>query len=332
MRKLSIIITNYNTRDVLEECLVNLEGVYPVMEVIVVDNASKDDSVAMVKEKFRWVDVIESENKGIAHACNLGMHKATGDLFLFLGTDTFPKQAGVLGCIKYLESHADVGAVTTMLVTRDGKLDMDAHRGFPTPWTSLTHFIGLGKLMPSSLLFNSYFLGLDPALYDEYTALFQSSADETSPSDDPAEKSDPAATPELSEKYKLVKEPHEVDLCISHFMMVKKEVFDRIGTWDETFFVYGEDVDICYRIKQAGYKIMYLPQWQTLHYKGVTVGTRKETQDISTASPETRSRMKKASIDAMRLFYKKHFERLYPWVVNQLVYLGISLMELMRSK
>ena len=128
-----------------------------------------------------------------------------------------------------------------------------------------------------------------------------------------------------------MEKPHEIDLCISHFMLVKREVFLKVGRWDEDFFVYGEDVDFCWRVKQAGFKIYYLPQFECLHYKGASVGIRKESADITGADPATKLRMKAGSVRAMRLFYQKHMYKKYPWILNKLVELGISGISLLRK-
>lgn len=295
--KVSAIIVNYNTKDILRECLENLSQVKkalntPELEVIVVDNASSDGSVQMVKDDFHDVILIETENRGLAAGSNRGLVRATGDYLLYLGTDAFPSAETIEGIVQYMEENREVGVATAKLVLRNGESDMDAHRGFPTPWASVTHFSKLNRLFPRSKLFNRYFLGwhdLDQA--------------------------------------------HEIDLCISHFMLVKREVFDKVGKWDEDFFVFGEDVDLCYRVKKGGWKIMYLPQWSVLHYKGVTVG-RKESKDIKTqanSSSATRKRMKQETTKAMRLFYKKHYESKYPKIVTTLTLLGISFLEKLRS-
>lgn len=111
---------------------------------------------------------------------------------------------------------------------------------------------------------------------------------------------------------KNMAEPHEIDLCISHFMMVRRKVLDQIGGFDERFFLYGEDVDVCYRIKKAGWKIMYLPQWKALHMKGGSVGIRKTTRKIVKRSLGHRIKMQKLSTEAMTLFLKKHYLGKYP--------------------
>ncbi|MEM7539031.1 MAG: glycosyltransferase family 2 protein [Chloroflexota bacterium] len=278
---ISVVIVNFNTCDLLRDCLDNLVQLEEVQEIIVVDNASVDGSVAMVSTEFPGVHVIAlSENRGLTVASNLGMDAAIGEFILYLGSDAFPKVGTIMGLAHYLSQHEDVGIATAKLVLRDGQLDMDAHRGFPSPWASLTHFTKLNRLFPTSPFFNQYFLGhlpLDTA--------------------------------------------HEIDLCISHFMFMRKSLFDadNVGRWDEDFFVYGEDVDMCYRVKAAGYKIMYLPQFGATHIKGASVGIRKQSQDISKASPETKVRAAQMSTEAMALFYEKHFHTKYPWVVNTLI-------------
>lgn len=290
MKKLSVIIVNYNTKDILEKCLRNLSGKYPNIEMIVVDNGSSDGSSDMVKEQFSDVVVIDTQNNGLAAGSNLGFKRATGDFILYLGSDAFPNGSTLTGIVDYLEGHIDVGIATCKLVLRDGNLDMDAHRGFPTPWASFTHFSGLEKLLPNLPLFNGYFLG-----YRDFEA------------------------------------PHEIDMCIAHFMLIRRKVFDDIGLWDEDFFVYGEDVDFCYRAKHAGWKVMYLPQWSAVHYKGVSVGIRKESKDISHVSREHKLKMLKSTTRAMQLFYKKHYAKKYPWIITRFVLWGISVLGFLRT-
>jgi len=269
MKKLSIIIVNYNTKDILRDCLKNLDKIYNDFEVIVVDNASKDDSAEMVKYEFKWVTLIENENnEGLAVANNLGFKYATGEYLLYLGSDAFPKKETIKGIIAFMDTNKEVGISTCKLVLRSGQIDLDAHRGFPTPWASITHFIGLNRIFPK---------------------------------------------------------------CISHFMMVRREVFNTIGNWDEDFFLYGEDVDFCYRTKKAGWKIMYIPQFEAVHYKGATIGVRKTSSDISPAGAETKKLARENTVKAMKLFYSKHYKKVYPAIVTVLVLAGIKLMEKIRA-
>jgi GT2 family glycosyltransferase len=295
MKKVSVVIINYRTRDILRDCIKNLEGKYPDMELIVIDNSSPDGSADMVrsefpKEKFPWITLIEAPNNGLAASSNIGLEHAKGDYILFMGSDAFPEKGTIEGMVDYMEKFNDIGIATAKLVQRDYELDMDAHRGFPTPWAAITHFTKLNAIFPKSKLFNRYFMG-----YENFEA------------------------------------PHEIDLCISHFMLIRKEVFDKVGKWDADYFLYGEDVDFCWRTKQAGYKIMYLPMWTSVHYKGASVGIRKATKDVTTASVETKLKMHKTSANAMKMFYNKHWKNRYPALLTSIIFLAIDTITLYRT-
>ena len=290
MHTVSVIIVSYHTRNLLQACLQNLLTLDEATEIIVVDNASGDGSAQLVADKFPTVKLIHlSENRGLTVASNLGLAAATGEFILYLGSDAYPQAGVIQGMAQYMQQHPDVGIATAELRLRDGTLDMDAHRGFPTPWASLTHFSGLGKHFPRSPLFSQYFLG----------------------------------SRDLSR-------PHEIDLCISHFLLTRRALFAVVGKWDEDFFLYGEDVDFCYRTKAAGHKIMYLPQFTVIHYKGASVGVRKQTSDIARATPETKLRVTQLSTKAMLLFYQKHLYQHYPWLLNTAVLTAIRLLGIIR--
>lgn len=103
----------------------------------------------------------------------------------------------------------------------------------------------------------------------------------------------------------------EVDAIMGAYFLVRKSVVDQVGPLDEEFFMYGEDLDWCWRIKSAGYKIMYFPKAEITHYK---YGASKSIP-FSTI---------KRAHQAMKIFYRKHYAKKYNWFFNQLVYLGIS--------
>jgi GT2 family glycosyltransferase len=290
MRKTSVIIVNYNTCELLKKCLQNLVDLNESLEIIVVDNASTDGSADMVRIDFADVKLFAlDKNAGLSVASNIGLDNAKGEYILYLGSDAFPKKGSIVGLEEYFDQNSQVGIASAKLVLRDGSLDMDAHRGFPTPWTALTHFGMMDKLFKHSKLFAQYFIGF---------------AD--------------------------LNVPHEIDLCISHFMFARKKALDSVGKWDEDYFVFGEDVDMCYRVKLGGWKIMYLPEFEAVHYKGASVGIRKETQDISPANAETKIRMMKMKATGMELFYKKHYQQKYPAVLNGLVLSAIYLLNWIR--
>ncbi len=105
---------------------------------------------------------------------------------------------------------------------------------------------------------------------------------------------------------------HQVDAMAGAFMMVRREVLEKIGQWDEEFFMYGEDIEYCYRAKQAGYKNIYFPKVTTRHFKGQS---SKKTPYFSLYHFH----------NAMWIFYRKHYKSKYPFFVNWMVWSGIWL-------
>lgn len=125
---------------------------------------------------------------------------------------------------------------------------------------------------------------------------------------------------------------HEIEALAGAFMIVRKEAGEKVGWWDEDFFWYGEDLDFCYRLKAQGWKIYFVPEFKILHYKGVSGGIRKESQNISKATSETREKATKARFDAMRIFYSKHYKNKYPGFINWLVLTGIDIKSFLTQK
>ena len=126
--------------------------------------------------------------------------------------------------------------------------------------------------------------------------------------------------------------PHEVDAIAGAFFMVRKSVLEKVGLFDEDYFLYTEDLDLCFRIKKAGFKIMYVPEVKIIHYKGVTSGIKEHSQEISTANEKSRKRAFNSFYETMIIFYKKHMERNYPFFINWLVYLGINVKWLLAKR
>lgn len=118
---------------------------------------------------------------------------------------------------------------------------------------------------------------------------------------------------------------HEVDSVVGAFMLMRKSVLEIVGYFDEDYFLYGEDIDLCYRIKQLGFKVMYVPQVKVLHVKGVSSGIKKHSQANSSAGESTKNLALNYFYSTMKLFYKKHYAKRYPFFFNWLVYAGINL-------
>jgi GT2 family glycosyltransferase len=255
MIDLSIIIVNYNVKEFLKNLLHSIKKASQNFstEIIVVDNASDDGSVEMIREKFPEVKLIANEkNLGFAKANNLGLKEAKGKYILLINPDTLVAEDTFSKLIEFFESHSEAGMVGCKILNPDGTLQLACRRSFPGPWTSFTKVTGLSTLFPKSKLFARYNL----TYLDE-------------------------------------NQTYEVDAISGSFMMMKKEVYDKVGGFDEQFFMYGEDLDLCYRIQKAGYKIYYVHTTQIIHYKGES--TKRSSLD------ET-----KVFYSAMHLFVKKH--------------------------
>jgi GT2 family glycosyltransferase len=118
--------------------------------------------------------------------------------------------------------------------------------------------------------------------------------------------------------------PHEVDAISGSFLLTRKDILKKTGLFDEDYFMYAEDIDLCYRIQRAGYKIMYLPELEVLHHKGISSGLKKHSQGETSATIETKKRSLNAFYKTMLIFYRKHLAQNYPFFINWAVYLAIN--------
>lgn len=295
MKDLSVIIVSYNTKDFLKNCLLSIIQNAPKkidFEIIVIDNHSTDGSLDLIEKEFPNVILIRNEeNLGFSKANNIGVRNSKGKYVLFLNSDTIVYPKTLEKMVEFMEKHKEVGAATCKVVMPNGRLDDACHRGFPTPWNAFCHFFGLSKLFPNSKLFSGY--SLDHMDYSK---------------------------------------THEIDACAGAFMVVRRKAGDEIEWWDEDFFWYGEDLDFCYRLKEKampagrqGWKVYFVPNVSILHYKGVSGGIKGVSKHLTSADKETRRRASIARFEAMRIFYKKHYQDKYPFFVNWLVLLGINL-------
>jgi len=273
---LSIIIVNYNTKDFLKQCLTLLYAQkHPFsFETIIVDNNSHDGSVAMVQENFKQVRCIENkENLGFARANNMSIRIARGRYILLLNSDTEVIGDALLRLVRFLDLRPEVAVVTARLVYPDFT-DQGVARTFPMPINSL-----LGR---RSLL----------------TRLFPNNR--------------------FSKKYLVSRmhtsaEPFEVDWVSGACLMVRREVLEDTGLLDERFFMYWEDADLCFRIKQKGWKIYCVPEAVVIHHEG------KSTQK------RTHSRLIIEFNKSAYRYYRKHHIRSSFEVMNLVAIFGLAL-------
>lgn len=286
--ELAVVIVNYNTEKLLDDCLASIyksDKPKGGLQVVVVDNGSVDGTTKMVASKYPQVTLIKSKkNLGFAKANNVGVEVVDARFVLFLNSDTVIKRYALVKPLKYLKNHPKVGAITIRLYLKNGSIDYDNHRGFPTPWVSFCKLFGLSTLFPQSTFFNGYHLG-----------------------------------------FKNINWIHSVPVAAGSYLMMPTKLFNDIGKWDEDYFFYGEDIDLCYRINQSGLKIIYYPKVSTLHLRGATSGLRKESKGIAVSSKENRIKVAIASTKAWEIFYHKFYSNKYPKLITWLVLGGIKL-------
>jgi hypothetical protein len=237
MPDVSIIIVNWNTRDLLVGCLDSIARTASDLdtETIVVDNASTDGSRDMVRRQFPPVRLLANDhNRGFAAANNQGMALGRGRYLLLLNSDAFLTPDSLQTAVRFMEEHPDVGVCGVKLLNLDGTFQ-GSYADFPTLKSEFLIATGLGGRLVSP-----YY---------------------------------PAPRPWPGEK------AHEVDWIGGAFMLLRCEVFEQVGGMDEIYWMYSEETDWCYRVKQAGWKIYYLPQVAIAHVRGASTCQRRSEME-----------------------------------------------------
>ena len=221
---LSIVIVNWNTRDMLKDCLFSIRQTADptLVKVIVVDNASEDGSWEMVKEHYPEVALINSGgNIGFGRANNLGVANADTPLVLFLNPDTIVKEKAIARMIEFMQEHPDVGALGSKMMFPDGRIHGLGLQRFPSPLTEL---------------FNLLFVSGDTIGRLKKILPYK----------------DPNTSGYVSKLY-------------GGCLLVRREILEKVGGFDERYFMYGEDVDLCKRILDGGWKLYYLSEAEIIH-------------------------------------------------------------------
>ncbi len=227
---LSISVVNWNTKDILRNCLKSIYvSTHKIdYEIFVVDNASSDGSPEMVEKTFPKVKLIRNkENLGFAKANNQVIKLGNGRYILLLNSDTIVLDEALDKMVEFMNDHPDAGAAGCRLLNSDGTLQVSASefpRLFSLYWTNSL----LRRIFPKKKV------------------------------------------------GAVISEPHfysrtqEVDWILGAAFILPKSVIKQIGSLDDEFFMYGEEVDLCYRIKKSGWKIYFYPEAKIIHLLGVS--------------------------------------------------------------
>ncbi len=254
--QLSVIILNYNVRYFLEQCILSVQKALGGIdgEIIVVDNASTDDSCEMMKAKFPNIKLIENAtNLGFPKGNNIGVAQAKGEYICILNPDTVVAEDTF---VKILNSqlptlNSQLGIIGCKLIDGTGNFLPESKRGVPTPWVAFTKIFGLYKI---SNYFGKYY------------------------------------AQHLSDN-----ESGKVDILVGAFMLMKRELYLKVGGFDENCFMYSDDIDLSYLVLKTGKSNYYFHETSVIHYKG------ESTVRDGTYMKRFR--------EAMQFFYKKHFKK-----------------------
>ncbi|MFA5413711.1 MAG: glycosyltransferase family 2 protein [Patescibacteria group bacterium] len=264
---LSIIIVNWKVKDLLEKCLRSIfEQTKNInFEVFVVDNASGDGSIEMVREKFHQVDLTASQdNLGFAKGNNLAIKKSRGRYILLLNPDTEILDNALEKMVRFMDAHPECGISGCKLLNPDLSLQSSV-RAFPDLASQIFILLKIHHLLPNT-----------KAMYKYLVQNFD---------------------------YKKVQ---EVDQVMGAFMMIRREVLDKIGPLDENFWIWFEEVDFCKRAKEAGFKIFYTPEAKIIHYFGQSF---KQAMGVKKQKDFNRS---------LSYYFKKHGTK-GEWIVIQVL-------------
>jgi hypothetical protein len=227
---ISTIIVNYNAGASLLGCVDSLLNCHLEIEIIVVDNASTDDSLVALS-RLPGVRIIENPaNLGFAAACNRGLHVASAPFLLFLNPDCSFQPGALAGLIAALGTDARVGMATGLLTNLDGTEQPGGRRAVPTPWRSFVRAFGLVR-----------FADRWPRLFFDFHL----------------------------HKQPLPDHAIEVEAVSGACMLIKREAMQEVGEWDEGYFLHCEDLDLCMRFRQKEWKILFVPSVQITHALGV---------------------------------------------------------------
>jgi GT2 family glycosyltransferase len=251
--QLSVIILNYNVRYFLEQCILSvqkaLEGIDS--EIIVVDNASSDDSCEMMMAKFPNIKLIENAtNLGFPKGNNIGVAQAKGEYICILNPDTVVAE-DTFKKLLAKSCQVSAGIIGCKLIDGTGNFLPESKRGVPTPWVAFTKIFGLYKI---SNYFGKY--------YAQHVSHNESG---------------------------------NVDILVGAFMMMKRELYLKVGGFDENCFMYSDDIDLSYLVLKTGKSNYYYHEISVIHYKGE-----------STVRDGTYMKLFR---EAMQFFYKKHFKK-----------------------
>jgi hypothetical protein len=228
---ITAVTVNFNAGHLLRDLLESLAAQPEVARTVVVDNASRDDSLAGLGPEWnpRLSVIRNGSNRGFATACNQGAAQAEGRYLLFVNPDCRMPGGALRRLLEVLDARLDVGMVGPLVLNSDGSEQRGCRRYLPDARRALMRTLGLHK--PDR---------------DGKVAGF-----------------DLTGTP-------LPDQPTAVEAISGACLLIRRELFERLHGWDEGYFLHCEDLDLCMRVKQAGYAVLFVPDVTVRHAQGAS--------------------------------------------------------------
>lgn len=242
--QISIIVVNWNVRDLLHGCLASIYahgGLPPeAMRVIVVDNASADGSVEMVREHFPQVLLVDNkDNVGFGRANNQALPMCVGRYVLLLNPDTVVEPGAIASLVRQMDTQPDVSVIGCRLLNGDRTLQRWTGGAYPRLLNLMNHYFFFDRLLPAAWRPMPLYLDRDV--------------------------------------------PHDIDVdwVSGACMVLRADALDG-KLFNTEYFMYGEDMELCHRLKQAGGRVVYSPKVSIIHYQGESM--KKQEGDVLLSS------------------------------------------------
>lgn len=270
----SVIIVNFNSGSLLSKAMKPILSSSIAVEVFVSDNGSTDDSLSSLRSLFgadtRLHVIANRKNLGFARANNIALKQAQGKYVLLLNPDTVIKPDTLARMLEIITAYPDAGMAGCLLRNPDGTEQAGCRRSVPTPWRSVVRVLHLDRLIPGHPRFQNFVLSREP----------------------------------------LPERPVYVEAISGAFMFVRRTALEAIGLMDEQYFLHCEDLDWCMRFRRAGWKILFVPNVEAVHYRG----TCSKGRPLFVLWHKHMGMIR---------FYRKFFRHQYPLVLMPLVIVAV---------
>jgi GT2 family glycosyltransferase len=262
-RPVSVIIVNFNGGRLLHEAVAAALASSVPVEVLISDNGSTDGSLNTIYQSFgkdqRVQITSNGSNLGFSRANNAALKQAQSEYILLLNPDCIIKPDTVEKMLDVMADNPRAGMAGCLIRNPDGSEQPGCRRAVPTPWRTFVRVLHLNKVFPTNPRFRTFLLHQEP----------------------------------------LPSAPDTVEAISGAFMLVRRKAMEKVGLLDAHYFMHCEDLDWCMRFRQAGWKILFVPNTEALHYKGAC----SKNHPIGVLYHMHRGMIR---------FYRKFFRRQYP--------------------